>query len=125
VIVLDSSAVLAVFRSEPGADLVLDHAKGAAISAVNLVEIVSTVIDRGGTAAAARRNVARLQMTVVSFDEGQAQSAAELRPLTRHLGLSLGDRACLALAQKLGATVLTGDRHWAQLDLGVEIQLIR
>ena len=124
-IVLDSSAVLAVLRSEPGSDFVLERSKGAAISAVNLAEVISTVIERGATAAAAKRNVARLRMTIVSFDEAQAQRAGELRPLTRHLGLSLGDRACLALAEKLKAVVLTGDRGWARLDLGLEIQLIR
>ncbi len=124
-IVLDSSAVLAVLRSEPGADFVLEHSHGAAISAVNLAEVVSIIVDRGGTPEAARRNVARLQMVPVPFDEAQAQRAGELRPLTRPLGLSLGDRACLALAEKLAATVLTGDRPWARLDLGIKIQLIR
>jgi ribonuclease VapC len=125
VIVLDSSAVLAVLRSEPGAGIVQSQSQGAAVSAVNMVEIVSTVLDRGGTAPAAQHQLARLQIVVVPFDEAQARKAAELRPMTRHLGLSLGDRACLALADKLGAVVLTADRHWGQLDLGIEIEVIR
>jgi ribonuclease VapC len=125
VIVLDSSAVLAVLRSEPGSDVVLEHAKGAAISAVNLVEIVSTVVDRGGVASVARRNVARLQILVIPFDEAQAQRAAELRAATRPFGLSLGDRACISLAERMEARVMTADRQWAKARLPVEVELIR
>lgn len=124
-IVLDSSAVLAGLQGEPGGDHVLQHSLGASVSAVNVCEVITSLVDRGGSPEAARRSVTRLKMNIVPFDEPQAQRAGELRPLTRHLGLSLGDRACLALAEQLGAKVLTADRPWDQLKLGIDIELIR
>ena len=69
--------------------------------------------------------VARLNLRVVAFDEPQARAAARLRFLTRHIGLSLGDRACLALGDRLGCPVVTADRVWASLDVGVAIVVIR
>lgn len=124
-IVFDSSAVLAVLQSEPGASAVLEQLHGGSISVVNMAEIVSTILDRGGTPDAVTRNLDRLRMTIVPFDEAQARRAGELRPVTRHLGLSLGDRACLALAETIGARVLTADRNWSRLKLDLDIQLIR
>lgn len=124
-IVLDSSAVLAVLRDEPGADFVLERSQGAAISTVNLAEVMSTIAGRGGDIAVAKRNVGRLRMRVIPFDAAQAERVGELRPLTRHLSISLGDRACLALAEKLGASALTVDRPWRRLELGVKVELIR
>jgi PIN domain nuclease of toxin-antitoxin system len=69
--------------------------------------------------------VARLNLRVIAFDEPQARSAARLRPVTRHAGLSLGDRACLALGDRLGCPVVTADRIWGNLDVGVDIFVIR
>jgi PIN domain nuclease of toxin-antitoxin system len=69
--------------------------------------------------------VARLPVRVVEYDAGQAHITASLRPATKPLGLSLGDRACLSLALARQAAVLTGDRDWCKLKLGVEVLLFR
>ena len=65
------------------------------------------------------------ELEIVAFDAGLALSAGVLRAATRHLGLSLGDRACLALAQKLSATARTADRAWMGLDLGIAVECVR
>ncbi|MHB8575791.1 MAG: type II toxin-antitoxin system VapC family toxin [Dehalococcoidia bacterium] len=123
---LDASALLAHFLDEPGKQAVAAALlAGAAISAVNLAEVLARLHQNGTHELALRQAVARLGLDVVPFDEDLAYRTAVLRPLTRHLGLSLGDRACLALAQKLGLPVLTADRAWADLSLGITIQLIR
>jgi ribonuclease VapC len=64
-------------------------------------------------------------MRVVDFDAELAEMSADLRPATRPNGLSLGDRACLALAQKRGAVALTADRTWASVDVPVEVRVVR
>jgi ribonuclease VapC len=124
-VVLDSSVVLAYLRKEPGADALAALFGHAAISAVNLTEVLSRLIAIGHTVEEAQRAVDVLFMRHVVFDEAQAFAAAALLPLTRRLGLSLGDRACLALARAEGLPVLTSDRAWASLDVGVEIRMIR
>ncbi|WCM26054.1 type II toxin-antitoxin system VapC family toxin [Sphingomonas sp. QA11] len=123
--VLDASALLAVLLDEPGGDRVLPALQEAVMSAVNLSESVSRAIDRGFAALDALALVDRFRLTVSAFDRRQAELAAGLRLATRPRGLSLGDRACLALALDLDCPVLTADRAWAELDLGVDIRLIR
>lgn len=124
-VVLDASAVLALIFGEAGANKVLPMMGGAVISAVNFSEVVSKLADLGAEAQAASAQVASLGMTLVAFDEAQAVAAAALRPLTRHLGLSLGDRACLALASLRGLPAVTADRDWQKLGDGWRIVLIR
>ncbi len=125
--VLDASAVLAVFLHEPGWDAVAQEFKNARISAVNASEVLTRLIEKGATA----RIVEFAERTMVEmaepFDYAQAARAARLRTATRDAGLSLGDRACLALAEALVAPVVTADRAWATLKLGVplEIRVIR
>ncbi|MEP7173857.1 MAG: type II toxin-antitoxin system VapC family toxin [Aestuariivirga sp.] len=123
--VLDSSAVLAVVLNEPGASVVKTGTKGVCISAVNLAEVVSKLCDQLFSKDQIDLIVGGLDLQVVPFDESQAIVAGQMRTATRHLGLSLGDRACLALAIGEKATVITADRSWAGLDLGIEIKLIR
>lgn len=123
--VLDASAVLAVVLIEPGGDMVRPLMADSLLSAVNLAEVATRLLDLGFPSAKIDSRLERLRFTVVSFDEGLALSAGLLRAQTRHLGLSVGDRACLALAQREGLPVLTGDRAWARLDVGVEVVLIR
>jgi PIN domain nuclease of toxin-antitoxin system len=123
--VLDSSAVLAVVLNEPGAGVVKICAKGAAISAVNLAEVVSKLHDQLFSKDQIDLIVNGLGLEVAPFDENQAVAAGRLRNATRYLGLSLGDRACLALAIREKAIVITADRSWAGLDLGIEIKVIR
>jgi PIN domain nuclease of toxin-antitoxin system len=95
------------------------------IGAVNLAEVVGKLVDDGWTEVGARDAIAASATHVIAFDEDAAIDAGLLRPHTRHAGLSLGDRACLALARRLGASVLTADRAWRDLDVGVPIVLIR
>lgn len=123
--VLDSSAAIALVLSEPGAGLVEKALPECSISAVNLAEIVSGLINNGFPGDVARDSVVRLDLSVVPFDEVLALEAGALREVTRAHGLSLGDRACLALAGHLDLPALTADRKWADLDVGIEIRLIR
>lgn len=123
--VLDASAVLALLWSEPGADVVLSHLADAHMSAVNMTEVLSRMIDRGFSLEVSLSLVEGIGCLVHDHALDLAIATAALRPVTRRLGLSLGDRACLALAQSLGAGVVTADRAWAGSDLGVAITVIR
>jgi ribonuclease VapC len=123
--IVDASAVMARLKNERGAEIVEARAPAALISAVNHAEVVGKLIDLGVPADAVVAALAELGMAVVAFDETAATRTGMLRAATRRLGLSLGDRACLALAEATGLPVLTADRAWAELDLGVEVVLIR
>jgi PIN domain nuclease of toxin-antitoxin system len=124
-VVLDASAIVAFIRNEPGATVVTNLAEDALVSAVNVAEVVTYFAGEGLSEEAIRVSLAKLAFASVPFDEEQAWKTGLLRPITRHLGLSLGDRACLNLASSLNLPVLTADRPWTQLDLGVDVQLIR
>lgn len=123
--VLDSSAILAEFLKESGGDLVRASQGVHYVSAVNVAEVYSKLVDLGATVENFESVRAIEPFVVMEFDRSQAMLSAQLRPATKHLGLSLGDRACLALAIREKATVLTADRSWAGLDLGIEIKVIR
>jgi len=123
--VLDSSAILAVLWSESGSDLVLERVDGAVISAINYAEVLTKIADRGVDAKRAKALLASLAIETVGFDKTQAETVGQLRSQTRHLDLSLGDRACIALAMTKAWPVLTADKAWADLKLNVEVQLVR
>ena len=123
--VADASAMLAALKNEPFGNVDPRELVGAAISAVNLCEVLSKLHDDGLSEAQAETAVSAMDLRVVPFDERQARAAARLRWVTRHAGLSLGDRACLSLGERLGCPVVTADRVWASLNLGVEIVVIR
>jgi PIN domain nuclease of toxin-antitoxin system len=125
VVVLDSCAILAVFFNEPGAEIVLPVLQGALLSTVNLAEVHTRMLDSGASLQQAWNWITRLQCEVCFFTDAHARVAAELRPATRPYGLSLGDRACLALAIDRKATVYTTDRVWKQIPLGIEVVVIR
>lgn len=122
---LDSSAILAVFFNEPGAEFVLPVLQGALLSTINLAEVHTRMLDSGALPREAWDWITGLQCEVCFFTDTHARVAAELRPATRPFGLSLGDRACLALAIQRKATVYTTDRAWKNLSLGIEIEVIR
>jgi ribonuclease VapC len=130
-LVLDASALLAYLRDEPGADVVAEAiAGGVVISTVNLAEVFSRSADRGADPAklAAKLTQSGLldgAITVEPFTATDAIDVAHLRPLTRDAGLSLGDRACLALARRLDAPVLTADTAWQGAAHGAELRPIR
>ncbi len=127
--VLDASALLAYVFGEPGAEVVEASLSGAVIHAVNLAEVLSRLAERGSSpedsfAALQEAGVMKL-LTVDIGTADDAMNVARLRPLTRTLGLSLGDRYCLSLAQRLGVPALTADRQWANVEVGVQVQVIR
>jgi ribonuclease VapC len=124
-VVLDSSAVLAVLWNEPGNELVLERIDGAIISAVNHAEVLTKISDRSSDGKRAITLLASLAVAVIGFDEAQAETVGTLRTKTKHLGLSLGDRACIALAMKKGWPVLTADKAWVELSLGIDVHLVR
>ncbi len=115
-VVLDSSAVLAALQKEPGGDLVLSSLDGAAISAVNFAEVVSKLARTGGDLSQVLADLQDLVSEICPFDADQAVAVGQLAAVTRDLGLSLGDRACLSLAKSLGVPALTADQAWAKLD---------
>ncbi|MBY0457066.1 MAG: type II toxin-antitoxin system VapC family toxin, partial [Gemmataceae bacterium] len=98
---------------------------GAVISAVNLAEVLGKMAEYGKPRAVTAAALARLRLPVIPFDEIQAGHVADLREPTRAAGLSLGDRACLALGRVCEAAVLTTDRAWADLEIGVTVEVIR
>lgn len=123
--VLDASALLAFLRNEPGADKVASVLTASCISTVNLSETLTKLVDRGKRLEEVAYQIGRLQVHVSPFDEELAQMAASLRPATREFGLSLGDRACLALALKRSLPALTTDKLWSKCDVGVKVVSIR
>lgn len=123
--VLDASALLALLNAEKGADLVQGFLPQSVISTVNLAEVVMRLSAVGMPEDQIRDVLAYLGLEIMPFDEEQAFRAGFLFAHTQPLGLSLGDRACLALALTTHTTVLTADRVWKDLDIGVEIKLIR
>ena len=124
-VVVDASAILALLFGEPFERVEPEHIAKAWVSTVNLSEVLGKLYEMGVPEDAADAAVARLSLRVRAFDESQARAAAQLKPLTREAGLSLGDRACLALAKSLKCRVITADRVWSNTDVGVEVLLIR
>lgn len=125
-VVVDASALLALLNSEPGAEkLSLKLLGDAVISTVNLAEVHSKLLNTGIAPADAWQVAVSPVAEIAAFTAEHAKIAGSLTLLTRTLGLSLGDRACLALAIVLKAPVYTADRTWRNLRLGVPIHLIR
>jgi PIN domain nuclease of toxin-antitoxin system len=124
-VVLDTSAVIAFLRKEPGGDLISPMLRGAWLSAVNYCEIIGKAKDIQIDSGVAASTLARLGLQTVPFEETHALAAAALREPTRSLGLSLADRACLALGQLLNCPVFTADRRWKDAATGIDIRLIR
>jgi len=130
-VVLDASALLAYLNEEPGAEAVeAALGQGAVIGAANWAEVLSKVAESGGnpetlSEALKARGLLGQALRVLALLPEDALSIANLRPMTKVLGLSLGDRACLALGLRLGQAVLTTDRDWQRLSLNVEVRVVR
>ena len=125
-VVLDASALLALLHNEKGADKVEEAMLNkAVISTVNWTEVIQKAIAKNISIDDLDNDLAVVGLSFFSFDRQQARIAGSLWQQTKELGLSLGDRACLALAQHLDLPVLTADKIWQQLNIGVSIQLIR
>jgi len=124
--VLDASALLALLNNEPGEGLVAEAINQMAVmSAVNLSEVVAKLRDAGIPAQEIHEILEPLGIEIIDFDLELAYRTGMLRLVTKKAGLSLGDRACLALAEQLGVPLLTADRSWKELPLSLDIQLIR
>lgn len=123
--VLDASALLAVLLEEPGKERVLTVLGSAAIASVNWSEVVARLVNREASDAQVAAAAGLMAGRIEAFGMEDADLAGRLIARTRPLGLSLGDRCCLAFGILRKATVLTTDRAWAGLDVGVAIELIR
>ena len=124
--VLDASAVLALVRNEPGADKVASHIGRAAISAVNLQEVIKELLLSGLDEPTTRELLDELRLDVRAHDFEAAYAAAALHARTREYGCGLGDRSCLALAVQLDVPALTADREWKKVKVkNLKLQHIR
>lgn len=124
--ILDASAVLALLRDEPGGDKVAPHAGRAAISAVNLHEVIRELLETGLEEPIIRDVLGELRLDVRSHDADAAYVAAALHEQTKQYGRGLGDCACLALALSLGIPALTTDREWRKVKVkGLKIEHLR
>lgn len=128
-VVLDASAVLAFLQQESGWERVEGHLleSRCLLLAVNLAEVLSRLADWAVPLDEAEAHLRALSMEVVAFDGALPRATAALRPAGRALGLSLGDRACLALTRERNALALTADQAWQRLDpaLGIAVEYIR
>ncbi len=124
-IVFDSSVILAHLNNERGADRAAAFLGDAIMCAVNFSEIVAKLVERGASLSLIRPALSRYGLQVIPFDEELAERAGALRSKTKAFGLSLGDRACLALAERTRLPVLTADRMWKDLDLHIDVQFLR
>lgn len=124
-IVLDASVILAVLGREHGSEVISRYLGNTAVSTVNLAEVQGKLMTRGVPEEEAWEGALSLAAEIVDFNSEQARLAGTLLPQTQHLGLSLGDRACLALGILLKAPVYTTDRAWKNLKLGIKVHLIR
>jgi PIN domain nuclease of toxin-antitoxin system len=124
--VFDASCVLAALFDEAGsADIVqLWGEFEGVISAVNHAEVVTKLAERGATEDEIHIILEGVPLTVLPFDENDGIQVGLLRPMTKTLGLSLGDRACIALGKKLNATIITADKAWKGIKR-IEVVVVR
>lgn len=124
-IALDASALLAFLFREPGHEMVAQKLEESCISSVNLAEVLGRFARDGHDPRMVFEHLRRSPLEMVPFLAEDAALVAALAPRTRTLGLSLGDRACLALAATRGIPALTADSAWLSLDVGVRVHLVR
>jgi PIN domain nuclease of toxin-antitoxin system len=124
-LVLDASSLLAFLHDESGSERVRSALAGALVSAVNWSEVVQKSLQRHVNVSGMRQEFIEVGVIFIPFTEEQAEIAAYLWNKTRHHGLSLADRACLALAIERKRSILTADRVWSELGLDLDILLIR
>ena len=126
-IVIDASAILAILLDEPGAENVVGALAEGCCSAIGVAEVATKLTENGIDRLAVSRSIHALALSIYPVEAEDAVDIGILRAATRKAGLSLGDRCCLALAQKLDLPVLTADRAWAGIAdaVGVEVRVIR
>jgi ribonuclease VapC len=123
--VLDASAVICILGNESGASEIENLKSAAVISSVNYAEVVSKLKERGGSDHTIDEAMASMTLTVIDFNLVQAVRCGRFRAATKVAGLSLGDRACLALAAERKAVAVTTDKTWLTVDVGVEVKVVR
>jgi ribonuclease VapC len=124
-VVLDASALIAVLRVEPGADVVKRHLRDSYVSSVNVAEVLCKSRSNGASPEADAWALSNMGLIQVPFDFAQAQIVASIRELTAGGNVGLADRACMALGIMQNIPVLTGDREWTKYKLPVEVKLFR
>lgn len=124
-VVLDSSAVLGLLWSEPGAERVAAVIGESLLSAVNEAEVIGVLIQRGDTQRQALETAGRLPCKIVALDRELGRRAGSLWHTFKKRRLSFGDRCCLALAERERLPVLTSDRRWGELSIGVTVRFFR
>jgi PIN domain nuclease of toxin-antitoxin system len=124
-VVVDASAILALLNQEKGSEEISQFIEHAVISTVNLSEVIAKLADAGIPEDTIKQIISYLNLEVIPFNEEQALKAGILRPITKSIGLSLGDRACLALGISLNLPVITTDRLWSSLNLEIEVRVLR
>jgi ribonuclease VapC len=123
--VIDSSAFLAVAFQELRADFVLPRLRGSLLSVVNYQEVLEKMQERQVSTEHALAGIEAMRIHIVDYSIRQAELAMAMKPVYKPLNISLADRACLALGKERDLPVLTADRSWASIDVGVRVELIR
>jgi len=123
--VLDASALLAALHEEVGSDVVTPLLGDSVMGSVNWSEVIQKSLARGVDVTNLCNDLQALGLMILPFTREDAEIAAALWLDTRKLGLSLADRACLALGKRLKLSVLTADRVWSKVDIGVPVRVIR
>ncbi len=121
--ILDASALLAFLLEESGHEQV--NLQDAYMSTINLAEVAARLLKLNHQVDQLADELSILGLKILPFSAEDAVASAILFPLTRRLGLSLGDRACLATAKRMNAVAVTADKHWQTLGLGISLRLIR
>ena len=124
-IIFDSSAILALLNMERGHEIVAQNLDRAIVSSVNFSEVITVLARKGLGQEQVIKSLKETFLHIEDFDTEQAIIAAKLDEITKAHGLSLGDRACLALAKSKNLPVLTADKVWKDLELSIKVQLIR
>lgn len=125
IVILDASALLALINQEKGADIVQGYFPHIAMSAVNIAEVATVLHQTGVPTDEITMLLNDVVQTVIPFEKKHIYHTAFLREKTKHLGLSFADRVCLALGLMNQQTIITADRVWGQLQLGVDLKIIR
>lgn len=123
--VIDTSVVMCVLLREPGRERSLEAMRGATMSSVNVAEVVAKCLERAVAENLVSLLLSSSEIGIVDFVAEDAILAGQLWARAPKGKLSLGDRACLATAMRLGATAVTADRVWTTLDLPCPVELIR
>ena len=125
-VVLDASALLALIKNEPGAKIVEELLGNIVMSSVNVAEVASILLDSDMSPEEAQEAIEPFVDSIIPFNLKHSIDCAALKKITKHLGLSLGDRACITLGIQLGLPIYAADKIWLELKLeNAKIKLIR